>query len=422
MVSKTIDGSSNLSSPAKKTKSLTWFFVFIRKGIRNLCTFAPQIKIKMTAPITMVDLQNQYLRIKPEIDAAIQRVLHSTAFIQGKEVANFEEKLEQFTSSKYVISCGNGTDALLAALMALGIGSGDEVITVPFTFIATVEAIALIGAKPVFVDVCEDSFNMNVQQLENAITPKTRAILPVHLYGQCADMEPILKIAKQHDIRVIEDACQAIGTKYTFSDGTVKQAGTIGDIGCTSFFPSKNLGCYGDGGAIMTQNSDLADKLRAICRHGSAQKYHHDYIGINSRLDTLQAAILDIKLKHLDEYITNRQNAAEYYYKALSAVKGLALPIRVPYSTHTFHQFTLKVKDSKRDALKQYLSEKGIPSMVYYPIPAHLQPAYRYLGYQEGDFPVSEQLCKEVLSLPMHTELTEDQLQYICETIVNCPL
>ena len=376
----------------------------------------------MTAPITMVDLQNQYLRIKPEIDAAIQRVLHSTAFIQGKEVANFEEKLAQFTGSQHVISCGNGTDALLAALMALGIGPDDEVITVPFTFIATVEAIVLLGAKPVFVDVCEDNYNMDVRQLEKAITPRTKAILPVHLYGQCADMEPILKIAKQHDIKVIEDACQAIGTKYTFLDGTVKQAGTMGDIGCTSFFPSKNLGCFGDGGAIMIHNSDLADKLRAVCRHGSAQKYYHDYIGINSRLDTLQAAILDVKLKHLDEYIANRQSAAGFYYKALSAVKGLTLPARIPYSTHTFHQFTLKVKEGKRDALRQYLSEKGIPSMVYYPIPAHLQPAYCHLGYQEGDFPVSEQLCNEVLSLPMHTELTENQLQYICETIVNCPL
>jgi dTDP-4-amino-4,6-dideoxygalactose transaminase len=370
----------------------------------------------------MVDLQNQYLRIKSDIDAAMQRVLNSTAFIQGKEVATFEEELAQFTGSKHVISCGNGTDALLAALMALDICPDDEVVTVPFTFIATVEAISLLGAKPVFVDVCEDSFNMDVRQLEKAITPKTKAIIPVHLYGQCANMEPILKIAKRNGIRIIEDACQAISTKYTFSDGTVKQAGTMGDIGCVSFFPSKNLGCYGDGGAIMTQNSDLADKLRAICRHGSAQKYHHDYIGINSRLDTFQAAILDVKLKHLNEYVANRQNAAEHYYKALSAVKGLALPTRVPYSTHTFHQFTLKVKDGKRDTLKQYLSEKSIPSMVYYPIPAHLQPAYRYLGYQEGDFPVSEQLSKEVLSLPMHTELTEEQLQYICETIVNCPL
>ena len=406
----------------RKTKSLTWFFVFFRKSIRNLCTFAPQIKIKMTAPITMVDLQNQYLRIKPEIDAAMQRVLDSTAFIQGKEVANFEQNLAQYTGSKHIISCGNGTDALLASLMALEIGPGDEVITVPFTFIATAEVIALAGAKPVFVDVCEDTFNMDTTALEKAITPKTKAIIPVHLYGQCADMEPILIIAKQHGIKVIEDACQAIGAKYTFSNGAVKQAGTIGDIGCTSFFPSKNLGCYGDGGAIMTQNSNLADKLRAICRHGSAQKYHHDYIGINSRLDALQAAILEVKLKHLDKYIAARQNAAEHYYKELSAVKGLTLPARVPYSTHTFHQFTLKVKDGKRDALKQYLSEKVIPSMIYYPIPAHLQPAYRHWGFQEGGFPVSELLCKEVLSLPMHTELSESQLQYICETIVNCPL
>jgi dTDP-4-amino-4,6-dideoxygalactose transaminase len=381
-----------------------------------------QIKIKMTAPITMVDLHNQYLRIKPEIDAAIQHVLDATTFIQGDEVRDFEKDLAQCTGTKHVITCGNGTDALRAALMAIGIEPGDEVITVPFTFIATVEAIALLGAKPVFVDVCEDSFNMDIQQLEKSITPKTKTIIPVHLYGQCADMEPILEIAKRYNISVIEDACQAIGATYTFSNGTTKQAGTMGNIGCLSFFPSKNLGCYGDGGAILTQNSNFADKLRAFCRHGSAQKYHHDYIGINSRLDTLQAAILQVKLHHLDEYLAKRRTAANYYYKALKDVEWIELPDIMQNTMHTFHQFTIKVKNGKRDALKEYLAEKKIPSMVYYPVPAHLQPAYQSLGYQKGDFPVSEALCKEVLSLPMHTELTEDQLQYICESIVNCPL
>jgi dTDP-4-amino-4,6-dideoxygalactose transaminase len=373
-------------------------------------------------PIQMVDLKSQYLRIKPEVDAAIQHVLDSTAFIQGAPVCEFEQQLAQYAGSKYVVSCGNGTDALLVALMALGIGPGDEVITVPFTFVASVEAIALVGAKPVFVDVCEDTFTMDASLLEDAITPKTKAIIPVHLYGQCADMEPILDLAKKHNIKVIEDACQAIGTPYIFSDGTTKQAGTMGDIGCLSFFPSKNLGCYGDGGAMMTDDEALAERLRAICRHGSQVKYHHDYVGVNSRLDTLQAAVLQVKLRHLDDYITKRKAAAHYYYEALKEVAWLQLPDIKTNTQHTFHQFTVKVKDGKRDVLKQYLTDKGIPTMIYYPISVHLQPAYRSLGYQEGDFPISERLCKEVLSLPMHTELTEDQLQYICETIVNCPL
>lgn len=370
----------------------------------------------------MVDLKSQYLRIKPEVDAAIQRVLDSTAFIQGSPVFEFEQQLSQYTGSKYVISCGNGTDALMAALLALGIGRGDEVITPAFTFVSTMEVIALLGATPVFVDVCEDTFNMEVQALEKAVTPKTKAIIPVHLYGQCADMEPILNIAKKHNVKVIEDACQAIGTKYTFSDGTVKQAGTMGDIGCLSFFPSKNLGCYGDGGALMTQDEDLAERLRAICKHGSKKKYHHQFVGFNSRLDTIQAAVLQVKLHHLDEFLTARNSAAYHYYETLKNVNWIELPEIKQNTTHTFHQFTLKVKEGKREALKQYLSEKSIPSMVYYPVPAHLQPAYHYLGYQEGDLPVSEQHSKEVLSLPMHTELSEDQLQYICQTIVNCPL
>ena len=373
-------------------------------------------------PIQMVDLKSQYQRIKPEVDAAIQHVLDSTAFIQGFPVREFEQQLSQYVGSKFVVSCGNGTDALLVSLMALEIGPGDEVVTVPFTFVASVEAIALLGAKPVFVDVSEDTFTMDVSLLESAISPKTKAIIPVHLYGQCADMEPILDIAKRHNIKVIEDACQAIGTPYVFSDGATGKAGAMGDVGCLSFFPSKNLGCYGDGGAMMTDDEALAERLRAICRHGSEVKYHHDYVGVNSRLDTLQAAVLQVKLRHLEEYIAKRRAAADYYFESLKEVSWLQLPDIKNNTHHTFHQFTVKVKDGKRDALKQYLSEKGIPSMVYYPIPAHLQPAYHSLGYQEGDFPVSEQLCKEVLSLPIHTELTEDQLQYICETIVNRPL
>ena len=373
-------------------------------------------------PIQMVDLKSQYLRIKPEMDAAIQCVLDSTAFIQGASVHSFEKQLTQYTGSKHVISCGNGTDALTAALMALGIGQGDEVITPTFTFIATTEAVALTGATPVFVDVCEDTFTIDVTKLEESITAKTKAIIPVHLFGQCADMEQVLNIAKKHNISVIEDACQAIGTKYTFSDGTVKQAGTIGDVGCLSFFPSKNLGCYGDGGAIMTQNEILASKLRAICKHGSFEKYNHQMMGMNSRLDTLQAAILQVKLRHLDEYLQRRKTAAAYYYESLKNIEWIQLPERKDYTTHTFHQFTLKVKHGRRDALKQYLAEKSIPSMIYYPIPAHLQPAYGYLQYNVGDFPVSERLCQEALSLPMHTELSDNQLQYICKTIIDCLL
>ena len=373
-------------------------------------------------PIQMVDLKSQYLRIKPEMDAAIQHVMDSTAFIQGSPVTDFEQHLSQYTGSEHVISCANGTDALTIAFMALGVGPGDEVITVPFTFIATVEAIALTGAKPVFADICKESFLMDISKLEAVITQKTKAIIPVHLYGQCADMESILKIANPHNISVIEDACQAIGTKYTSSDGTVKEAGTMGDVGCLSFFPSKNLGCYGDGGALMTQNDDLAERLRAICRHGSKQRYHHDMIGLNSRLDTLQAAILDVKLNHLGEYIAARQKAATFYQQALCDVDWLELPSSAPHSSHTYHQFTVKVKNGKRDALKQFLSDHGIPSMIYYPVPAHLQPAYRYLSYKEGDFPISERCCCEALSLPMHTELSEEQLQYICQTIKNFPL
>ena len=376
----------------------------------------------MMNPIQMVDLRTQYLRIKPEMDAAIQHVLDSTAFIQGSPVQEFEEKLAQHTGCKHIISCGNGTDALTAALMALGIGRGDEVITVPFTFIATVEAIALTGATPVFADIDKDTFLTDARKLEAVITPKTKAIIPVHLYGQCADMETILSIAEKRHISVIEDACQAVGTEYTFSDGRVKQAGTMGDIGCLSFFPSKNLGGYGDGGALMTQDDELSARLRAICRHGSTQRYHHDRIGMNSRLDTLQAAILTVKLNHLNEYIAARQKAAKYYHQALCNVEGLELPSPAPHSTHTYHQFTLKVKNGKRDALKQHLADNGIPSMIYYPIPAHLQPAYSYLDHKEGAFPISEQCCREVLSLPMHTELSEDQLHYICQTIKEFPL
>lgn len=370
-------------------------------------------------PIEMVDLRKQYLRIKSEIDEALMSVLDSSQFVQGPAVRDFEERLGEYTECKHVVSCANGTDALVAALMSIGVGAGDEVITVPFTFISSVEAILLVGAKPVFVDVCNDTFNMDANRLEDAITVKTKAVVPVHLFGQCADMEQILEIAARHNLKVVEDACQAVGAEYTFSDGRKKQAGTMGDIGCLSFFPSKNLGCYGDGGALLTNDDVLYERLQMLCHHGSKIKYRHEIVGFNSRLDTLQAAILNIKLNHLDEYIEARCRAAEFYAEKLQNVEWLELPATSTKSTHTFHQFTLKVKDNRRNQLSKYLKDRKIPTAIYYPTPAHLQPAYLFLGYLSGSFPVAETLAKSVLSLPMHTELTEGQLQYICDQIVN---
>ena len=297
----------------------------------------------------MVDLKRQYLRIKNEIDAAIDEVVVSGSYIQGSAVKSFEKNLAKFTGSKHVIGCANGTDALLAALMSCDVKSGDEVITTPFTFVSTVEVIVLLGAKPIFVDVCKDTFNIDSNLLEEKITEKTKAIIPVHLFGQCADMEEILRIAKKHNIKIIEDACQALGSVYTFSDGSSKQAGVMGDIGCTSFFPTKNLGCFGDGGAIMVQDDELAEKLRMICCHGSKEKYNHEIIGLNSRLDTLQAAILDVKLQYLNEYIAHRQKAADFYYNLLNNIKWLQLPVVFPKSTHTYHQFTIKIDSFMRE-------------------------------------------------------------------------
>ena len=373
-------------------------------------------------PILMVDLKSQYLRLKPEIDAAVRRVLETTAFIQGNEVFEFEQNLSQYTGSKNVISCGNGTDALTAALLSSDVGPGDEVVTTPFTFIATVEAIARVGATPVLTDVLEDTFMLDVSQLEAVLTTKTKAIIPVHLFGQCADMDSILKIAKSHNIKVIEDACQAIGAEYTFADGRRGHAGAMGSVGCLSFFPSKNLGCFGDGGALMTRDEELAARLRSICRHGSTERYHHNLVGLNSRLDTLQAAVLNVKLQHLREFIAARKKAATYYRSALSDINWIALPEENPQSAHTYHQFTIRVKDGRRDTLRSHLADKGIPTAIHYPVPAHLQPAYAFLNHRAGDFPVAERLCGEALSLPMHTELTEEQLDYICLTIKNFPL
>lgn len=364
--------------------------------------------------IHMCDLYGQYLTMKEEIDMAMQEVIKSTLFIKSGKVLDFEEKLSAYLNTN-VITCGNGTDALQMAYMSLNLKPGDEVITTPFTFVATVETAVLMGLNPVFVDVCPDTFNMDVSQLESLITPKTKAIVPVHLFGQCANMEEIMGIAKKHNLYVIEDACQALGTEYIFKDGTKQKAGTIGHIGCNSFFPSKNLGAFGDGGAVYAGDEELAGIIRSIANHGMKAKYQYERIGVNSRLDSIQAAILEVKLKYFDKHIKARQEAAAWYDEHLVNIEGIEIPQRVKYSTHTFHQYTIKTE--KRDELQAFLKTKGIPSMVYYPEVFHLQDAYKFLGYKKGDFPVSEKLVKTVLSLPMHTELEEELLQYIVAAV-----
>lgn len=367
----------------------------------------------------MVDLKGQYQKIKAEIDTAIQEVINTTSFINGYSVKVFSENLQKYLDVKHVIPCANGTDALQIALMSLGLKSGDEIITADFTFIATVEVVALLGLKLKFVDVDKDTFNLNPKEVEKAITSKTKAIVPVHMFGQAANMEAIMQIAKKHNLHVIEDTAQAIGGDYICADGNTKKLGTIGTIGCTSFFPSKNLGCFGDGGAIFTNDDDLAIKLKQITNHGSKVKYFHDEIGVNSRLDSIQAAILNVKLKYLDKYILERQKAANYYDNAFKNNTKIQVPTRDKKSTHVFHQYTLQLNGIDRDGLKEHLNSKGIPAMIYYPYPLHLQKAYKYLGYKETDFPVTEDLSNRVLSLPMHTELSEKQLKYITETVLE---
>lgn len=365
----------------------------------------------------MVDLQSQYRSIKPEIDEAIEKVLTSTAFIQGPEVNEFANALAAYIHCEVVIPCANGTDALQIAMMALDLKPGDEVILPVHTYVATAEVLALLGLIPVFTDVDEGTFNIDIHQLENKITAKTKAIVPVHLYGQCADMEPILKIASRHKLHVIEDAAQALGAIYTFSDGSKRTAGTMGIIGTTSFFPSKNLGCFGDGGALFTSDRELGEKIKMIANHGQKKKYHHDIIGVNSRLDTLQAAILMVKLKYLKGYTQKRNAAAAYYDRELATVGFAQTPLRSLNSTHVYHQYTLKIKDRSRDEFKMYLEKNEIPSMIYYPVPLHLQRAYRRDGFGEGSFAVTEKLSKTVISLPIHTEMNEEELSYICDII-----
>ena len=363
--------------------------------------------------IEMVDLRSQYERLKADIDNAITGVISSTAFIKGPDVRLFEEELQRYLGNRHVISCANGTDALQIAMMALGLKPGDEVITTNFTFIATVEVIELLGLKTVLVEPDYGSFNISVEAIRRAITPRTRAIVPVHLFGQCADMEPILDLARQHDIHVIEDVAQATGAEYRFSDGTVKKAGTMGTIGCTSFFPSKNLGCYGDGGALFTDNDELAALIRSITNHGMKVRYYHDTIGVNSRLDTIQAAILRVKLRHLDAFNEARARAAAFYDTQLSGLSGITVPERSAFSSHIFHQYTLRIAGGERNSLRECLENEGIPAMIYYPVPLHMQKAYLHLGYRPDDFPVTTNLSGEVLSLPMHTELDDEQLAYI---------
>ncbi len=377
--------------------------------------------------IQMVDLKGQYNKIKEDVDQSVLDVLDSTAYINGPKVHDFQKNLEAYLGVKHVIPCANGTDALQIAMMGLGLKPGDEVITADFTFAATVEVIALLQLTPVLVDVDPITFNIDIDAIKKAITPKTKAIVPVHLFGLCANMEAIMEIANKHHLFVIEDNAQAIGSTYTYSDGRTAKAGTIGHVASTSFFPSKNLGCYGDGGAIFTNDDDLAHTIRGIVNHGMYQRYHHDVVGVNSRLDSIQATILDIKLKRLDDYNKARQNAARAYSAAFRGIENIIVPtgktscqgICDVCDCHVFHQYTLRVLNTDRDALVKHLNDKGIPCGVYYPIPLHLQKAYQDSRYNEADFTVTNQLVKEVISLPMHTELDNEQIEFITSTVIN---
>jgi dTDP-4-amino-4,6-dideoxygalactose transaminase len=365
----------------------------------------------------MVDLKSQYDKIRDEVNAQMQQVMDSTSFIRGEKVTLFQHHLEDYLNVKHVIPVGNGTDALQIALMSLDLHPGDEVITPTFTFIATVEVIALLGLTPVLVDVDPSTYCMSPDAVRQAITERTKVILPVHLFGQNVDMEPLKTIAYEHHLYIVEDACQSIGSRYTFQDGATCASGCMGNIGCTSFFPSKNLGCFGDGGALFTNDDTLDKTIRSIANHGMEVRYHHDRIGVNSRLDSLQAAVLNVKMAHLNEYIAARQAAAAFYNHALEDCDKVSIPAHQTQSTHAFHQYTLLLHDVDRNMVQAKLAAKNIPSMIYYPIPIHLQKAYAYLGYKEGDFPVAEQLAKQVLSLPMHTELDEEQLNYIVTSL-----
>ena len=370
-------------------------------------------------PIQMVDTKTQYHKIKPEVDKAVIDVMESTAFINGKPVQEFATNLSSYLGVKHTIPCANGTDALQIAMMALGLQPGDEVITPSFTYIATTEVIALLRLTPIFVEVDAQTFCMDAAALEKAIGPKTKAIVPVHLYGHAAPMEPIMAIAKKHNLYVIEDNAQAIGCDYTFPDGTKKKTGTIGQIGTTSFYPSKNLGAFGDGGAIFTNDDGLAPKMKMIANHGQSKRYYHDLVGCNSRLDTLQAAILNIKLKHLDEYIAARRKAADHYDKAFAGHPKIKTPFRAAYSNHAFHQYTLILEGVDRNSLNQYLADNNIPSMIYYPVPGHKQKMFEEFNAASQVMPVTDWLTERVISLPIHTELDEEQLDFITRKVLE---
>jgi dTDP-4-amino-4,6-dideoxygalactose transaminase len=369
--------------------------------------------------IQMVDLITQYEKIKPAIDSAILDVIKNAQFINGPEVVAFQEELQKYLDVKHVIPCANGTDALQIAMMALDLKPGDEVITPSFTYIATTEVIALLGLKPIFVEVNKDTFCVDADAIEKAITSRTKAIVPVHLYGQAADMNAIMNIAKKHNLFVIEDNAQAIGSDYHLTDGSVVKTGSIGDIGCTSFFPSKNLGCYGDGGAIFTNNDELAEKLRMIANHGQSKKYYHDVVGCNSRLDNIQAAVLRIKLRQLDNYIDARRNVADFYDEFFGPMEGVQIPLRSHDSKHVFHQYTLILNGHDRDGLNEFLASKDIPSMIYYPVPAHRQKMFASFGSANTSLPTTDWLTERVISLPIHTEMQEEQLEYITKTVAE---
>lgn len=368
-------------------------------------------------PIQMVDLKRQYSKIKPQVDAAIQEVLESAAFINGTPVQQFSQELGQYLGTKHVIPCANGTDALQIAMMALGLEPGDEVITPSFTFIATAEVIALLRLKPVFVDIDPKTYCIDPAAIEKAITPKTKAIVPVHLYGHSADMEQIMEIARKHNLFVIEDNAQAIGGHYTMKNGTSKKAGTFGHIGCTSFFPSKNLGCYGDGGALFTDDDALATKIRMVANHGQSQRYYHDEVGVNSRLDTLQAVVLRIKLQLLDQYIASRRAVAAAYDAAFAGMPSIITPYQASNQLHVFHQYTLQIEGADRNKLQTYLQEKQVPSMIYYPVPAHRQKMFAGMTDLNQHLPVTDSITGKVISLPIHTEMDQDQLEHIIASV-----
>lgn len=370
-------------------------------------------------PIQMVDTRSQYHKIKHEVDEAVLRVMDSSAFINGKDVQEFADNLSAWLGVKHTIPCANGTDALQIAMMALGLQPGDEVITPSFTFIATTEVIALLQLKPVFVDVDRQTYCMDPAALEKAITPRTKAIVPVHLYGQSAPMEQIMEIARKHNLFVIEDNAQAIGAEYTFSDGTVKKTGTIGHVAATSFYPSKNLGAFGDGGAIFTNDDDLAIRLRSVANHGQSRRYYHDIVGCNSRLDSIQAAVLNIKLRNLDDYNHARKAVADHYGNAFADAPGVITPYRAPWSTHVFHQYTMVLDGPSRDALQQYLASVNIPSMIYYPVPGHRQKMFEHFDVAAAELPVTDWLTERVISLPIHTEMDGTQLDYITSHVLK---